>query len=296
MILFFESGRQIRGDAIIYATLRSDLSPVPLTLEAEITTDGETRSQLEQGKTLTTGSGIVFEIVKREAVQRRAVRDDRLLEGVRITALLQSCLPIAYVRERAVIKESTTLSAVYRAVGARIRGIDADFNVPLFSCLVGQTPSFAIRQILQEQGGSVRWKSGGLQFRRYDDLFKQDARITIPGVESADTQSGFLERHTVPNYFSTDETGTVIHGARAKARTYKFTPGKGVDSLNRMTKTLIQRQVVKVPYDLRISAGDAVNHLQLGTLVVVTAVHEMKTDSEGMPDQYSRLFLASLES
>jgi len=36
MILCFTDGRQIRGDLIQFAALRSDLAQIPLTLEADI--------------------------------------------------------------------------------------------------------------------------------------------------------------------------------------------------------------------------------------------------------------------
>ena len=56
MILTFADGKQIRGDLIKSATLRSDLSPIPLTLEAEIRAgDDGLDKRLAEGQVLNVG-------------------------------------------------------------------------------------------------------------------------------------------------------------------------------------------------------------------------------------------------
>jgi hypothetical protein len=295
MILFFENGRQVRGDAIQSAFLRSDLVPVPMSLEADLLSDDETNQMLQQGKVITTGSGDVFEIIKREKVSLASVQDERLRSGVRITAMLQKCLPVAFVRKRAIIKEDSTLSGIYRAAGAAISGIDADFPVPRFCCLVGQTPSFAIQQVLHEEGGTVRWRQGKLQFRRLVDLFRQDPVFTLPDFNSIDTQSGFLERHSVPSCFSTASNGTITLGDTSKARVMRYSPFKSTLRLNNMSKALVRRQPFKLAYNQMLNAGDLVSIAGQADMVVITAVHTVENVGRS-ENQYTRVFLGSLET
>ncbi len=295
MILFFENGRQARGDAIRSAFLRSDLAPVPMSLEADFLSDEETNQMLQQGKVITTGSGDVFEIIKREKVSLASVQDERLRSGVRITAMLQRCLPVAFVRKLAIIKEDSTLSGIYRASGANISGIDADFPVPRFCCLVGQTPSFAIQQVLHEEGGTVRWRQGKLQFRRLVDLFRQDPVLTLPDFNSIDTQSGFLERHSVPTCFSTGDDGGIAMGDTSKARVMRFSPFKSTLRLNNMSKAIIRRQPFNLAYNQRLNAGDRISVVGQPDMVILTAVHAVHA-GDRKNNQYTRIFLGSLEA
>ena len=143
MILYLDNGDQLRGDVLCSAVLRSDLAPIPCTLEAEVRlTDEIEAARLVEGKTLKTAADDSFTIVKAQRITGRATQGDRVQEGVRITALLTACLPIAYVRDRAIIKEGAGLAAIYRSAGATIKGIDGDFPVPRFYCPIGETPSY----------------------------------------------------------------------------------------------------------------------------------------------------------
>lgn len=294
MILYFSNGLAVRGDTLQRAVLRSDLSPVPMTLEADITSDTETLELLREGGTLSLADGTEFSIVKSEPVTVNASQGDRLISAVRVTALLKSTERVAYVLGRAVILEDTTLAGIYKAVGASISGVLTDITVSRFYAMVGDVPSFQIRQILQEAGGSIRWRSGKLQFLRYRDLVNQPPDLTLSDIGATVTDSGFLERHQIPNFMSLDDTGTVITGAWSKERRVRYTPHKTKLELNNLSRSLVQRQSAKVPYNQSLTAGMTV--LVAGEpapMVVVTAVHTL--DGAGDPAQYTKLFLASLE-
>ena len=298
MILFLSNGRQIRGDLIDQAILRSDLSPIPVTLEADIRAgDDDFEARLQEGQLLKTVSGDEFYIIKSERTSSRASLGDKELAGFRITALLNCCLSVAYVRSRAIIKENATLSAIYRAAGASIPSIQSDFPVPRFYCPIGQTPTFHIARVLQEEGGVVRWKNSKLQFIRLQGILDGKVVRTLPETAALDVNTGFLERHEVPWFFSLDEAGGVVFGNRDKPRSVQFSPFKNVQRLRNMTRCLIQRKTAKILYDINICAGDVIAFTGGTKYAVITAAHVFKSGSTdgGATEAFTRLWLGEVE-
>lgn len=298
MILYLDNGDQLRGDVLCSAVLRSDLAPIPCTLEAEVRlTDEIEAARLVEGKTLKTAADDSFTIVKAQRITGRSTQGDRVQEGVRITALLTACLPIAYVRDRAIIKEGAGLAAIYRSAGATIKGIDGDFPVPRFYCPIGETPSYHIARILQEEGGAVRWKNGRLKFFTLSDMMRQKVSRTFreTGVERVET--GFLERHSVPWFYSLNESGGFVYGNRTKARRARYSPFKNALRLRNMTHCLVRKMIAKVPYDQRICAGDVVQTSSGEQYAVITAAHVFDSGAmsgEGQ-DAYTKLWLGVVE-
>lgn len=296
MIIALANDKQIRGDLIQSAILRSDLSPIPVTLEADIRVDDGMDKYLAEGQLLTLGSGDAMRIVKSVKVKARAVQGDREMAAIRVTAILDACHSIAFVRSRAVIKENAALSAIYRAAGATLKAVAADFPVPRFCCPIGETPSFHISRVLQEEGGVVRWKAGKLAFFRLPDLFKQKAATDLPSNASDDVESGFLERHEIPWFFSLNDAGSVIYGNRDKPRSVRYSPFKNAQRLRSMSRCLVQRKIVKINYSGQISAGDLINFVGADPLCVITAAHVFESGTDGGgSNQYTRLWLGSLE-
>ena len=153
-LYFGENGDQrIRGDFIRRAVLRSDLVPIPLTLEAEIRVGTETAAEFDVGRSITTYDGDELEIIKSEHVQQARMQGDDLSGYVRLIATLKPVTPVAFIKPRAVIKHGASLTEVYRACGATLRGIEGDFPVPRFVCLAGEAHTYHIARALQEAGG-----------------------------------------------------------------------------------------------------------------------------------------------
>lgn len=298
MILFLQDGNQIRGDLIKTAVLRSDLSPIPLTLEAEIRAgDASIDPQLQVDKLIKLANDDKMRIVKSVRVAERGVQGQRQMVAYRITALLDPCCAVAFVRRQAIIKEKAALSVIYRAAGATIQTIDADFPVPRFYCPVGDTPTFQIARVLQEEGGVVRWKKHRLQFMRLPDIFKQKPIISLPDNADDDVDSGFLERHEIPWFFSLSEAGAFRHGNRDKPRVVRYAPFQDEQRLQNMTRCLVQRKAIRMSFDARICAGDLVELAGNIKLGVITAAHAYitGTDDGGAAETYTRLWLGELE-
>ncbi len=296
MLLILDNGRPVRGDLVVSAVVRYDLAPVPATLEAEIRLDDDMESRLATNKTLSLANGDVMRIIKSVRTSGRAAQGQREMATMRVVALLDACHQVAFVRARAIIKESTPLSGLYWAAGASLRAVDADFPVQRFYCLTGDTPSYQIARVLQEEGGAVRWKNGRLQFMRLQDFFSQKPVMNLPGNASDDTDSGFLERHEVPTFFSVRDDATLVHGNRDKPRTVRFAPHKNELKLRNLTRVLVHRKVCKIALNARLMAGDLVQFAGGGTLLVVTVAHVFQSGTDGAGvNTYSRLWLSSLE-
>lgn len=301
MILYLNNEQQIRGDLVKSAVLRSDMAPVPITLEAEIRVDEDMAKRLAEGEIIVVGgnayeAGDRLKIIKSVAVNNRSVQGEREMSAVQITAILDVCHSIAFVRSRAIIKEDAALSAIYRAAGASLKAIDADFPVPRFTCLIGDTPSFHIARVLQEEGGVVRWKKGRLKFFRLPDLFRQEFTMNLPDNASDDIDSGFLERHEVPWFFSTDDSGAHVFGNQNKARSTRFAPFKDAQRLRNMSRCLVRRKVTKIHPAMQIAAGDLINFVGGEPLCVVTVAHVFESGTDGSGNnQYTRLWMGKLE-
>lgn len=297
MILVLANGQQLRGDLIKSAVLRNDLAPVPETLEAEIRYDETLAKWLAEGQVLEAGPGNFHRIIKSELQAERAMQGTRPLAAWRITTLLEAAHPVGFVRRTAIIKRQTSLAAIYRACGCSIAGVDNDFAGGYFACLVGDTPSFHLARLLQEEGGVVRWRRGKLAFLRLLELKQQDSTVILPANAIHETGSGFLQRHEIPTYCSLAPDGSVIHGNRAKERPVVFVPGKDARQLLNMSRALVRANVLKVDYSGGYFAGDVVKLSNGERRVVMTVAHVYRTGTDGSgTEQYSRLWLGTVQA
>lgn len=115
------------------------------------------------------------------------------------------------------------------------------------------------------------------------------------GVERVET--GFLERHSVPWFYSLNESGGFVYGNRTKARRARYSPFKNALRLRNMTHCLVRKMIAKVPYDQRICAGDVVQTSSGEQYAVITAAHVFDSGAmsgEGQ-DAYTKLWLGVVE-
>ncbi len=294
MIVILSNGRQLRGDVIKSVVYRSDISPIPATIEAEIRIDDDLKRFLGEGKTVEV-NGDLFYIIKSIKNVGREPQGSRDTSSISITGLLEKCHSVAFVRQKSIIKENAKLSEIYRAAGATVKTIEADFSIPKFNCAIGQVPTFPIAQVLQEEGGVVRWKAGRIQFFRLQDLFKQKPITTIPDNADENIASGFLERHEIPWFYSIGDDGSFVYGNQAKARVARYSPDKNAQRLHNMTRVLVRKKVSRIQFSNRLAAGDLIDVQGSRPLVIGTAAHVFVSGADGHgSDQYTKLWLYDL--
>jgi hypothetical protein len=289
------AGIELRGDVLRRVVLRSDAIPVPVTLEAEIRVDDSIRNGLAEGKTIQAGMAKDnFYIIKSVRIVERASQGNHGIEYLHIIALLEACYTVAFVRDKAIVKEKATLQQIYKAAGASLKTIDADFPVDRFMCYVGESPSFHIARALQENCGLLRWKANKMTFFKLPDLFKQKTVMALPDV-SQDIISGFTERHEVQSFYSVNEKGEFIYGNRTKARAARFMPHMTEMQLKNLTRCLVLRKIIKLYYSEELCAGDLISIEGGNPLVIITAAHVFTSGTDGgTAEQYTKLWLSEL--
>jgi len=294
--LYYDKDRLIRGDWIKRAVKRSDLAPVPLTLEAEIRVEPDTQKFFAVGQTLATYAGDELEIIKSELIQSGVAQGGNQAAYMRLIAILKCVTAVSFIKPTAIIKHRATLAEVYRGAGATLRGIEGDFPVPRFVCLAGEVPTYHIARALQEGGGVVRWRNGKLAFIPLRGLFQQKPVTTIVHSTASDVESGFLERHEVPSFYSLDADGAFVFGNRSKVRAVRYQPGMTEMTLRNMTACLVLTKTASVKYDERLAAGDLIEVQGAAPLVVMTAATLFAAGVDvDPPEQYTRLWLGRLE-
>lgn len=285
---------QVPGDLIGRWVLRSDLAPVPRTVEIVFNDRDDLFERVGAGKSLWTGrETLEYEVVsaKRERLTA-AEQDGNQLGAIRVTALLKACAGIAYLRDRAVVLERATLGEAYRSCGAKI-AIGDDFHVERFSCLRGEVPSYAIAQALQEEGAALVLRDGRVAAKRLTELVAQAPVATIGQSDSTNAgDSPFVERHSIPAFISADDSGAVVAGDMAQARSIRYLPYTAERGLMNASKVLVVRRVADSDLAQHIAAGDVVD-VDGERMVVITAAHEMKA-KDAVTESGSRFWLGGL--
>jgi hypothetical protein len=289
-----ETGEVLNGDLVPRLTLRYDLTPIPSTLECVIKADERICRDVKDGSILLAGRDKDrYKVIKAEIVSDSGqVARGEAEQLLKITAVLEACYPLIVKRQRAVIKENSTFSDIYRACGCSIRA-KSDSQVRRFSCFVGDTASFQIARAMQEQAAVPIWKESEFTFLPVRNAIAQKPSMAIGLDKTKELKSGFLERHAVPGFISTGPAGEFIFGNREKARDIQYSPRKNEVVLRNMTVALVTRRTLEIGLNTLIYAGDVVA-VEGKSHLVVTAVHARTGADEG-ENYYSQFWLATLE-
>lgn len=284
----------LRSDLIVRAVERSDLTPVPRTIELEVRDTPDTEP-LRQGARMVAGrEGVEFLIVKNAPGGLAPyTQGDRPVATRKLVGLLASCAPIAQRTQRSIVRYGASLGEIYRACGAQVR-IDQDFSVGLFACYKGMTPSFEIAKALQEEAGALVFAGGRVAFRRLDELLKGEPVATLREDSLEGVESDFLERHLVPFAFSTDPTGSTISTRSELGRGVLYRPRADAKILNNLSTALVMRRKGRSTYAPHINAGMRLN-VGAAPFVVITAAHVADVGADGGEgEQYTQLWLGEV--
>lgn len=285
----------VDGEYLKKSILRSDLVPIPMTLEVDVRVEIDSIQFFKEGKQIHTGNGDEFTIIKSEVISSGKIQGGNMAQYMSITAVLSAFVNACFVKDRSIRKVKTSLVDIYRSIGCKLSAVDGDFTVPVFNCLSGEPPSFQIAAILQESAGVICWRDGRLVFRPLADLFKQEAITDLPIISAESVSSGFLERHEIPTFYSIDAAGEFIYGNKSKARSARFVADKDIVTLRNMSTCLVLKQVSRISYNENIVAGDLIQVSADEQLVVITAAHVYSVGMDGdAPRQYTKLWLGEL--
>ncbi|MDH1403753.1 hypothetical protein [Pseudomonas sp. GD03730] len=293
-ILLKENGEQLPTDVVLSWVLRSDLAPVPRTVEFRVKLIDGVEKMLTKGATIWTGrENLAYEIVFTDKAQPLGqVQGRNQQQSMNVIALLSSCANVAKPRQTAVVQEGQTFGAAYRACGA-YTSIANDFLVPRFTCFRGFEPSQYLVQVLQEEGAALVLQDGQVSAMRLVDLMAQAPVDDIGQVDSsAKIESEMHQFQQVPSYYSTNDKADIVNGAMGQARRMHFQPGLDVRQLRNASSVLVRTKTVDSMICQQIMAGHVLR-VAGENLVVLTAAHCME-NNEGAVEDRSRLWLGKL--
>ena len=297
MQVALEDGTLLRGDFVLRAVQRFDLTPIPSTLELILRVDDSLGDRVADGSVILAGtSQDRYRVVKmRRATSEWVQGQDKAAEVLEVTAILDGLTALALPLPRAVVKEQRSMGEVYRSCGAAVR-VTVDVPTWRFTAYAGQFPTYGIAQLMQEEALAPVWNPNkSLSFLRLPDLFAGLPVESIAADTTRAVESPFLERHEIPTALATMPDGSVALGRRDLPRRVVHVPRAPARVLENMTRSLLVRRTVTGGFAGHIRAGDGFDVAGVRH-VVTTAAHLWQNGSDGgSVNQSSQLWLAILQ-
>lgn len=282
--------QQLPGDLMVSWVLRSDLAPVPRTVEITMQDKNGLMDRLTEGASLWTGREMLeYQIVKITKDKPVAiVQGSDQMSVFSVTALLASCAQVSYRRDRAVVRENASIGELYRSCGAKA-AIAEDIQIKRFACYAGQVPSFHLAQCMQEESAVLVYRDGRLAISRIAALLKQDPKDAIGQTDSTDLiESEYLQRHEIPSFFSLDEAGEFVMGDQSLARAVMYMPRSEERTLRNATRALVTKRLIDSDLAQQLNAGDVIE-VKGEKMVIITAAHAME-NVHGRTQSFSKFW------
>ena len=292
MNIQLKDGTQI-GNDLISAIYRTDLVPVPVTLELVVKADDRLHELLLVDKTLTTPKGVSLTIVKSQVINEQSIKAGKRIAALHVIAVLSGCEPLLGVTKKAISLENTSFNEVYRALGAKVR-IKRDIKLASFICLKGQMPTVAIAKALQKESAVIFHSEQGLSIIRLNELMIGDATLfDKSAVQWIDHPNAI--RHGNINYLSIDDNGSEILGTARAERSIEYYPRADNRELQNLRRILITKATITRQLDDRLDAGKLIT-VDDKTLVSLTTAHRFDSGALGGPAvMATKAWLAQVE-
>ncbi|MDO5769023.1 MAG: hypothetical protein Q4P13_05920 [Psychrobacter sp.] len=280
MKLYLEDGEAIGGSNLISAYYRTDLVPVPVSLEVMVKADDQLLKKLAVGKTIVTNQDVTLEIVLSQVINTQGIKDGKRVAGIFVIAVLAGCAPLLGVASKATSLTDTSFNEVYRSLGAKVRLKD-DIKLNRFVCLKGHLPTERIAAALQKEAAVMMFADNQLSVMRLNELFVGDAiqydRSALQHVSHPNAVS-----HTNVNYLSIDDDGTQIIGNVASDRAINYYPRVDARELQNLRRILITKATITRQYDENLNAGKLIS-VDDQKYVSLTGVHRYDSGALGGP-------------
>lgn len=288
------SNSALRNDLLVRTVLRSDLTPMPQTIELELR-EAEDTAPITIGSVIKVGrEEAEFLIIKNSpGGDSGMTQGDRPMATRSLVGLLNSCAPVVQRTQRSIVRYGASLGEIYRACGAQVK-IDQDFSVGVFACFKGMTPSFEIAKALQEEAGALVMVEGKVAFRRLSEMMEGAPVATLREDSTQGVESDFLERHLVPFAFSTGPDGVAIATRAEVGRGVLYRPRADTKTLNNLSTALIMRRKVRSDFAPHVMAGMRLD-VAGKPYAVITAAHVVDGGADGAgAEQYTQLWLGEV--
>lgn len=293
MNIQLEDGSSIGGGNLINAIYRTDLVPVPVTLELVVKAEDRLHELLLVDKTLTTPKGVSLTIVKSQIINEQSIKAGKRIAALHVIAVLSGCEVLLGVTKKAVSLTNTSFNEVYRALGAKVR-IKRDIKLASFVCLKGQMPTVAIAKALQKESTVICHSEQGLSVIRLNELMIGEATLFDKSAVQWINHPNAI-RHGNINYLSIDDNGSDILGTARSERSIEYYPRADTRELQNLRRILITKATITRQLDDRLGAGKLVV-VDNKTLVVLTGAHRFESGALGGPAvMATKAWLAQVE-
>lgn len=278
MKLYLDDSSAISGSNLISAIYRTDLVPVPVSLELVVKADDHLSEALAVGKIITTAQDTPLEVIKSQVINTQSIKDGKRISALHIIAVLAGCAPLLGVASRATSLTDTSFNEVYRALGAKLR-IKDDIKLNSFICLKGHLPTTRIAAALQKESAVVKFKDNRVSITRINEMFAGDA---VPYDKSA---VQFIDdpnavRHSNTNYLSIDDDGSQIIGNVQSERSVNYWPRVDARELQNLRRILVTKATITRQLDDHLNAGNLIL-VDEKKYVVLTGVHRYDSGAMG---------------
>lgn len=289
------SGYMISATELISSTLRSDLVPVPLTLEFSTISTPKLDNELVAGAEIILAQlGATFKIAKADPVKTQTIKEGRKIGGIACIALLSSCYKLVEPIAKAVILNETSFVSALKSCGA-VGSFTDDIPLPKFTTFIGQLPSTRIAKYLQQEAAVLRWKAGKISLAKIDTLLKQTPVASLDPSAVAWINSDTIIKLQTAKYVSMDADGsTVYRSGTATNKVVKQVPGLDSRQIRNLEKVLITRGTMIRPLDWKLQAGEVV---LVGKVpyVILTSANQFDTGALGGGSvMVTKIWLATL--
>jgi hypothetical protein len=287
-------GTPLRGDLITRVILRTDLTPIPSTVEISAPATRETVAVLAEGNTIRVGADQAeYEITRVQDTPEGASQGAREVKPLKVIGLLKSCAALGRRLQRSVIREGSTWGDIYRSIGATAV-IGSDFPVPVFGAFVGMYPTPEVARVLQEEGAIVFYAGGKLRFHRLGELIASPADVTWATDHTEVITSDFLEKHALPFTVATMPDGSTITSGRDASRGLVYRPRGDARIVRNMGTVLVQRRKTREALSPSFNAGMRVD-IAGKPHIVITAAHVRSTSTESSgAEEFTQLWLGEV--
>ncbi|NNP70382.1 hypothetical protein [Acinetobacter sp. Ac_5812] len=296
-IVIVSSNKLISASELIIATLRTDLVPVPVSIEFAVKHTKELEDQLHDGAEIIVNDfPYPFEIVYSLPVKSQTIKDNARIGGIPCIAVFKGCKKILENASKAVILDQTSFNSAYRACGASNIRIGTDLPLPQFVCLKGSLISKRLALYLQQEAAVICYREKQILVIKLDALFKQKPVLKLDPSEVQWLNSEQIEKHQKSSYVSIDQDGSTFIGDDTTTQGQSIIQKAGLDArqLKNLEKVLIPRGIIHRSLSLELNGGDIVE-IDKKTYVILTAAHQVETGAiGGNVGSMTKLWLASL--
>lgn len=294
MNIQLEDGSGVGGGSLISAIYRTDMVPVPVTLELVVKADDRLHTLLSIDRKLVTPKGVTLNIVMSRIINEQSIKAGRRVAAIHVIAVLAGCEALLGVTKKAISLKNTSFNEVYRALGAKVR-IKTDIKLASFICLKGQMPTQAIAAALQREAAIICHTDSSMAVIRLNDLMNGDAILFDKSAVQWINNPNAI-RHSNINYLSIDDNGSDIVGSAKSERSIRYYPRADNRELQNLRRILFTKATITRQLDERLEAGRLIE-VDNRRLTVLTGAHYYESGTlGGQAVTTTKAWLAAIEN